>query len=401
LASISAEESARELLACCVDRRAWSEHLLLPLLEERNSPLLFGIVAEGLADRFDPRLCDAYADIFSEVIARTIPGLHAPHLLARYQRIRAPRRFAGDPSKVRNVFVLSRVTLGADIAVTSVVLDAALKKFPEARIFFVGLRKGWELFAGSPRIENLPIAYTRTGSLTDRFSVFPALRDALCQPESVILDPDSRLTQLGLLPVCPEEDYFFFESRACGGDGSEPLSSLASRWVAETLGINDARAFLYPQEIPGHASDVTVSFGVGENPAKRVGGGFEEKLLRHLAKQGTVLIDKGGGGEEGERVERAVRAVGSKNIRIWEGSFAGFASQIARSKLYVGYDSAGGHAAAASGVPLVSIFGGFASERMYDRWRPSGPGPITVLRIDEPDPDAVWERTRQIIMKEP
>jgi ADP-heptose:LPS heptosyltransferase len=342
-------------------------------------------------------LCDAYADFFSEVIARTIPGLHAPHLLARYRRIRAPRRFSGNPSKIRNVFVLSRVTLGADIAVTSVVLDAALRKFPEARIFFVGLRKGWELFAGSPRIENLPIAYTRTGSLTDRFSVFSALRDALCQPASVILDPDSRLTQLGLLPVCPEEDYYFFESRAYGGDGAEPLSALASRWVSETLGIGDARAFLNPQAIPGAASEVTVSLGVGENPAKRVGGDFEERLLRHLAMRGTVLIDKGGGGEEAGRVERAVRASGGGKVRMWEGSFAGFASQIARSKLYVGYDSAGGHAAAASGVPLVSIFGGFASERMYERWRPSGPGPIEVLRIDDPDPEAVWERTRDII----
>ena len=63
------------------------------------------------------------------------------------------------------------------------------------------------------------------------------------------------------------------------------------------------------------------------------------------------------------------------------GAFAPFAAQIARSRLYVGYDSAGGHIAAACGVPLISIFAGFASERMFQRWRPKG----TVIRGDRPD----------------
>ena len=50
---------------------------------------------------------------------------------------------------------------------------------------------------------------------------------------------------------------------------------------------------------------------------------------------------------------------------------------------YVGYDSAGGHVPAASGGPMVSIFGGFASERMFQRWRPVGPGPIQVVRVSD------------------
>jgi ADP-heptose:LPS heptosyltransferase len=65
---------------------------------------------------------------------------------------------------------------------------------------------------------------------------------------------------------------------------------------------------------------------------------------------------------------------------MWDGSFAGFAAHIERSRLYVGYDSAGGHVAAACSIPLISIFTGFASERMYQRWRPTGPGPIHVVR---------------------
>jgi hypothetical protein len=124
----------------------------------------------------------------------------------------------------------------------------------------------------------------------------------------------------------------------------------------------------------------TVSFGVGENPDKRVADPFEEDLLKQLPR--PLLIDKGAGGEEAERVERAVAKAGG-GITMWEGSFAGFAEHIRRSKLYVGYDSAGGHVAAACGVSMISIFAGFASERMFQRWRPSGAGKITIIRPDQ------------------
>ena len=113
---------------------------------------------------------------------------------------------------------------------------------------------------------------------------------------------------------------------------------------------------LEPSGRRGHTS---VSLGIGENPAKRIPDPFEERLLALLSAGGAALaIDKGAGGEEAARVERAVGRSGVK-AAFWEGSFAGFAAIIAASRLYVGYDSAGQHVAAACGVPLVSIFAGF------------------------------------------
>ena len=98
---------------------------------------------------------------------------------------------------------------------------------------------------------------------------------------------------------------------------------------------------------------------MGENPAKRIADPFEEQLLALLAGTGLPLcIDKGAGGDEAERVDRAVARSGAA-VTFWEGSFAGFASIIAGSRLYVGYDSAGQHVAAACGVPLISVFAGF------------------------------------------
>jgi hypothetical protein len=398
LENTSAERLANELLGHCLESRPWPERVLDNLIGCGGDRELFRIVVERLADLFEPRLCRAYAELFSEVIARRT-GLHADHLVARYERIRRPRVLDRDPDSIENVFVLSRVTLGADVAVTSVVLDAAKQRFPSAAIWFACPQKSWELFSGDQRLRHLPIAYGRGGTIEDRLSVWPQLRDAVGLPRSIVIDPDSRLTQLGLLPICQEEDYYLFESRAYGGDGAEPLTSLTQRWAAETFGVAQARPYIFTR-FSGAEFATTVSFGVGENPSKRVADPFEEELLRRLPR--PILIDRGAGGEEAERVERAVRKAGGDGIVMWDGSFAGFAAHIQRSRLYVGYDSAGGHVAAACGIPMVGVFAGAVSERMFQRWRPSGNGQIQIVRAERmsvPEllatSEALWSALRE------
>jgi ADP-heptose:LPS heptosyltransferase len=272
-------------------------------------------------------------------------------------------------------------------------LDAAKRRFPDARVVFVGPRKNWELFAGDARIEHLPVSYARRGSLAERLAPWRDLANALDQPRSVVIDPDSRLTQLGLLPVCPEESYYFFESRLYGGDGEEPVSSLASRWALGTFGV-EAKAFVAPA-VPPVVDDrplICVSLGVGENTLKRIADPFEEELIRALAaRRATLLVDEGAGGEETERVLRAIQRSGGRaaGIRTWKGAFAPFAATIARAALYVGYDSAAQHVAAACGVPMVTVFAGFVTPRFFARWRPSGAGPVRVVRVEDPDPTRV------------
>jgi Glycosyltransferase family 9 (heptosyltransferase) len=373
---LGAESLANDLLEHCLASRPWPEQLLDDLIAKGGDRELFRIVVERLGDLFEPALCRVYAELFSEVIARRT-GLHAEHLAARYERIRKPRAFDRDPLSIENVFVLSRVTLGADIAVTSAILDAAKHRFPNAAIWFTGPDKSWKLFAADPRLRHLPIAYGRGGSIADRLSIWPQLREAVCLPRSVVIDPDSRLTQLGLLPICPEEDYYLFESRSYGDASDQPLPALARRWASEIFGIADARPYI-ATGLDAAEFATTVSFGVGENPSKRVADPFEEEILRRLPR--PILIDKGAGGEEAERVERAVAKAGGNGIVMWDGSFAGFAAHIQRSRLFVGYDSAGGHVAAACSVPMISIFAGAVSERMFQRWRPTGAGKIEIIR---------------------
>ena len=282
-------------------------------------------------------------------------------------RLRNSNEHAVAPKSARRVYVLSRVTLGADVAITSVMLDAAKRRYPDAEVVFVGPQKSYELFEADPRIKNLTAPYARSGALRDRLRASASL----WLEDGIVIDPDSRLSQLGLISVCDEHNYFHFPSRAYGGIGNEPLSKLAARWALEIFGVEGAKPYVAPRNAASAESppDITVSLGVGENPAKRLDDVQEGELLRAIAETGaSILVDKGGSTDERERVERALLP----GMRTHDGAFAPFAAQIARSKLFVGYDSAGGHVASAYGVPLISIAKGFVSERMAARWRPNG-----------------------------
>ncbi len=389
--STSCKIIAEELLERCLNGNP-PKQIPSALLQDAGGPALFGIVVEGMADRFDPALCDIYARVFSKAVAG-VSGADPGVMVARYERVRRARPIAGKPHRI---FVLSRVTLGADVAVTSVLIAAAKRRFPHAEIVFVGPRKNYDLFAGDKRIHHAEVDYRR-GGLRQRLAVAAELQALLASVDSAVIDPDSRLTQLGLVPVFPEERYHLFESRAFGGDSDRPLPELAAAWAAETLGTAGAKPYVSLGEQPRRAPYAAVSLGVGENPAKRLPDPFEEELLRLLAAQGlAVCIDKGAGGEEAERVARAAERSGVR-ATLWEGSFAGFAAIIAGSRLYVGYDSAGQHVAAACGVPLVSVFAGFAVPRMFHRWRPVGEH-CRVIRVDRPDVPEVLEKVREAIV---
>lgn len=379
MTSISCEALAREVLCRAIAGDPPPE-LPRELIDEPCQKALFGILVEGLSDRFDPRLCDIYAQLLAPMVGAN---------LERYFRAREVRPVREEPARV---MVLSRVTLGADIAVTSVMLAAAKQRFPRAEICFAGPGKNCELFAGDPRVVCTPVEYRR-GSLADRLSVVDELRRLADDPQTLVIDPDSRLTQLGLLEICPESRYRFFESRSYGAETGLALPELAARWAEEILGVAGAKPFIAMAPHREEAPYITVSLGVGENPAKRISDPFEDELLAMLAATGFPLwIDRGAGGEESERVTRAAERA-SVTARFWEGSFAGFAAIIAGSCLYVGYDSAGQHAASACEVPLISIFAGFPSQRMFERWRPVGEY-SAVVRVDRAKPAEVLRQVK-------
>lgn len=335
-----------------------------------ESPEFFRVLVEGLSDDFTANAAAAYTDLFSAIVEAPPQA----HLV---------RTFCGKEPDF--VFVLSRITLGADIAIVSPALDAAKRRFPKAQIYFVGPKKNYELFAADERILLIAEAYGRAGTFEDRLMVSATLRPVLediCGDwdNAIVIDMDTRLTQLGFIPPCPPASYFYLDTRSIQGAGS--LGELAAGWLAQTFEIETPQSYIEPPPTPGLPA-ICVSLGVGENQAKRVPDPFERKLLEGLSAKGPVLVDEGASLEETERVQRAAAQL--PNVTTFHGSFAEFASHIARAPLYVGYDSAGQHAAAALGTPLITVFAGYPNRRFYERWRPTGRGSIKVVDATQPN----------------
>jgi ADP-heptose:LPS heptosyltransferase len=406
LASIPANELAREILDACLKDGTWPtralDDLITRALDEEDqltsinaTRALFGIVIEQLGDLFEPALCDVYARLFAHVISRALPEFIAEELMLRYRRVRQVRRFRG--GEVLRVFVLSRVTLGADVAVTSVALAAAKERFPDAEICLVGPAKNAEMFAADPRIFPVPVSYGRGSLLRERLLAAAELKVSVDERSSIVIDPDSRLTQLGLIPVCDDSRYFFFESRAYGGAMNAPLPELTAQWLSDVFDVAPQLPYVAPVVQP-RSADIAVSLGVGENAGKRIDDDFELAILQKLLSYNrTIVLDRGAGGEEAQRVDALLEKLGGPPLLLLhDGSYASFASHIAQSSLYVGYDSAGQHVAAAAGVPLVSIFTGHVSERMFYRWRPSTAS-SHVVAVNDANRATVLERTLKAI----
>jgi hypothetical protein len=369
---LSASTSCKERALAALDAARRGEILPIPLIRALGEDCpaeFFRIVIESLADSFDPAQAVAYKELMRAWI---VEPLHVEPAVSE---------------RVDIVYVLSRVTLGADIKITSVILDAMKRRFPNAGVVLVGDRKSAELFAADARLEHIEAQYPRSGPVSRRLEFAHDLKRKLRGSHHIVIDPDSRMTQLGLLPVCEFSHVFHFPSRTA--HSSPNLTTLTHDWLQETFN-ESGRAYVmpHPVRIEGQAPRAAVSLGVGENDTKRVEGDFETRMIRKLGEHfRTIWIDRGVGGEEASRVTAAARNSGiADRVRFWEGSFAGFVSVIMQCDLYAGYDSAGQHAAAASGVPLISIFAGAPSERFRERWAPCGPGRIHIIDATAHDP---------------
>ena len=335
------------------------------------------------------------ADSFTAADASVYAGLMQPWI----HNAATPAIQPEIPARVEEVYVLSRVTLGADIKIVSPILRAMRSRFPHARTVFVTNHKSAEIFENERSIERLEAPYPRAGSIRDRIAFAEQLRNTLAKPHRIIIDPDSRMTQLGLIPVCEPERYFHFPSRTAGGEGNANLSDLVSDWLTQTFGAaGNAWIAPTPVAIEKDKPIATVSLGVGENENKRLGLDFEAALIAAIAARfSTVYLDRGMGGAEAQRVTEAAERSGAiARIRFSEGSFAAFASIIAQSRFYAGYDSAGQHAAAAAGTPLVTVFAGAASDRFRARWSPNLPT-ARVINADAASPDECLDRVRRYL----
>ena len=449
-----ANEAASEFLDCYRERGEYlgdaitllAEVSVLeePCLSQPGQRATFPFLVERLSDSFDPEASDLYDRAFAQMIevARRVPaasdidaalrrfGLaNEDDMLQRRARLRqrVPMTNPAEKEKVRKVLVLSRVTLGADVAITSVALQKAKELFPHVERVLLGPGKLGELFGGDTLLRIREVGYKTAGGLVDRLRNWLPLLDAVESEikgfgpgQVVLIDPDSRLLQLGLLPALPDEsNYYFFESRRAGAGTGASLSELMLDWLNKQFGEGSRilpavhlrksdrkfgrdlcsrirQASQRNRKTQGHTKLVAMSFGVGGNSDKRLSEAFERELLRAILGDGcTVVLDKGAGEEEARRAGELAEAVRAGDLPLleltasmptaaeeeltdprlitWQGGIGAFSALTAECDEYVGYDSSGQHVAAALGVPTISIFTAVAPEIFRDRWKPAGP----------------------------
>ena len=402
-----------------------------PHLSQRGQQILFSTIAETLGDSFDERAVRIHDAVFSQVIefCRRLPGgsmldtrlgrygvnNRAECLARKATPAPAPSLSVEARARVRKVFVLSRVTLGADVAVTSIVLRKIQRVFPGADRHLVGppavaqILSGW---AGARVIEQ---PYDRRG-LLERLASWQEVTGILEREtaglessECLVIDPDSRITQLGLFPVAGATvPYLFFESRTYRAPGLETLGELTAHWLNDILPSGDnesirpgvalstadvthARRIVRALERNGTSGIVAVNLGVGGNTRKRIPGDFELQLIRGILAEGSAVVLDHGAGEDEARVRTIVNALRGEGRRVadvegarfsagtlpegcdvlaYRGPVGPFAALCGMSHLYVGYDSAFQHIAAAQAIPAIDIFVNPPNAVFPMRWRP-------------------------------
>ena len=420
-----------------------------PDLNSIAAEALFRIIIEALCDEFEDLQTETYNRVMAQLITfcRKLPqgaeldqrlnnfGLYQPRdLLTRIQHIRTHKTKRLPLHNVKKILLLSRVTIGADVAITSIVIQRLASIYPHAEIVLIGGSKFNDIYGANSRVNFRAVNYHRNGGLLDRLASWHRVLEIVqmesaqsLSNETILVDPDSRLSQLGVLPLISTNRYFFFDSRSDASLNRQmSMAELTNSWLDQATGTDD---FRYPKvwleadntrkaaalcaalRRNGARRIVAVNFGVGGNPRKRLGSEFEYKLIETILQhpQTVILLDQGAGDEERRYITALMDKIKEKGSPTRHSTFEGcrdvdissgvfvletqigeIAAIISESDEYIGYDSACQHIAAAVQTPCLTIFAGSNNMRFVRRWSAFGRNRCRIVHVDTlNDPQAI------------
>jgi ADP-heptose:LPS heptosyltransferase len=420
-----------------------------PGLNSVAAQALFSIIIENLCDDFEELQTETYNRVMAQVITfcrklsagkeldRSLNdfGIYGHNdLLERIKAIRLEVKPLSRHRDINKILLLSRVTIGADVAVTSIIIQRLAKLYPKAEIVLIGGGKLDEIYGGNPRIRLQKAEYQRQGGLLERLFNWQLVLDIIQQElatcpldNTILVDPDSRLSQLGVLPIIPPDHYHFFDSRSdVSFAANMSMAQLANAWLDKVTGVHDFRypgvwlapgpmqkaAALYSKlKENGTRRVIAVNFGVGGNPRKKVGRLLEQELLLSLLQEPNtvVVLDKGLGKMELQYSNSLLDTVKQNGYPIEDAVFSAefnsdissgviglqtrigeIAAIIAECDEYIGYDSACQHIAAALQTPCLTIFAGSNNMRFIRRWSAFGANRCQIVHVDTlSDPTAI------------
>ena len=401
---------------------------------------LFGGLVEPLNDGFTPAGRWLYHRLFGRICWRVcsrVPELAArlracaigdeAGLLAHHARVRAGRDPL--PTTVAKVVIPSRVTLGADVLLTTVLLQRLRQRFPQAELVVLGDAKLSGLIGGFTGVRVRSLSYARRGPLRERLASWLLLAYAIAEEQAdLVVAPDSRLDQLGILPVIAASAYRLWENVRPEGAAPQSLAGQLDAWCGALLGGTPCLPRLaFDAERAALAGRFRAAFGAvplcavkldhGGNPAKALPRDGEVHVLRGLRAKGwRLLLDRGFGDAElansdalvdalgwrvtdlddsGKGLGRGVAALARDELAAAEiirfhGSIGGWAAALSACGHAVAYDSVGHHLAAALAVPVSIAFTGWSDPGFPVAWQPRGSGAVHLVAI----PTAVKDQPR-------
>ncbi len=410
-------------------------------LNNRAASALFEIIVEELCDDYEEMPVEIYSRVMSQVITycRNIPagttldnrltdfGISSFEELNHRSNFVHSRQYKYNIDKPpEKIIILSRVTIGADVAILSVIIQRLTKIFPQTEIVIIGSNKLTGIFGGNLGIRIHPLNYARRGGLFERFSSWHATSEILAdempldsEENILLIDPDSRISQLGVLPLTHHDNYLFFNSRKCASsEKNTRMAELANRWIDTVFGTSgftfpriwtpstitrQARNLTCSIRAGGCRKIITMNFGVGNNPRKRLDLNFEKKLLKEILKspQTVVLLDRGFGEDELSRSDSLISYLQDQghqttNARLGDSeypdishgivgiecSIGEIAALIAECDEFIGYDSACQHIAAAAQTPTLTIFAGSNNKSFIRRWSACGNTQCNIVHVN-------------------
>ena len=420
-----------------------------PLLNGTAAQALFSIIIESLCDDFEELQTETYNRVMTQVISfcRSLSagaeldrclndfGLHSGQdLLNRIHKIRTYGRQLSLQQDLKKIILLSRVTIGADVAITSIIIQRLARLYADAEIVLIGSEKLRDIYGGDARIKIRTIDYDRQGGLLERLAswhhVLEIIQNELgsyASDQAILVDPDSRLSQLGVLPLISSDQYYFFDSRSDVSLNSRmSMAELTNSWLNQVTGTNDfcyPKVWLQSENIEaakslcdrlnknGARRIIAVNFGVGGNPRKTLGAEFEHRLLLTILQepQTIILLDRGSGDRELDHTGALMKSVEKNGHTVYntkiedcaelditqdiiglETRIGEIAAIIAQCDEYIGYDSAGQHIAAAVETPCLTIFAGSNNMRFLRRWSAFGQKSCQIVHVDTlSDPNAI------------
>ncbi len=399
---------------------------------------IFAGLVETLNDSLRADYRRAYSRFFARIIYRvaaqhpdlhqqlTAFGLHtADDLYQRHnQLIHTPAdTLTTIPKTAQRIIILSRVTIGADILLSSVVMQRCRQRWPNAEIVLIGQDKLTGLLGGMDNMRVRSLNYSRRGPLAERLRSWLELCAIIADENpDCILAPDSRLDQLGLLPVHAHCPYALWENTMPSADqgGNQALATLVDTWCADILHLPaqpscvpalfpDANMSAAQQQLQstfGSKPLLAVKLDHGGNPAKALPRQAEIMLLKNIIKKGwRILIDRGFGDEEYANSDSLLAAINASVLDIddsgqeemgiavstlttnqladtelirFHGSIAGWAAALSCCAFSVSYDSVGQHLSAALNIPVAVAFAGYSNESFPIAWSPCSQAPVSV-----------------------